>query len=128
MRTPGARRSFRDAGPTSRPPFRPAVAGVSRDSCPPLRPLLDAAAAGFLGSHLPAVWKATEKVKPSALTFDSNVEPRTPSFAAAPDGLPASRQAGSEEIAEAILFLASDKAAFKTGATLAADGGTGAPS
>ena len=50
---------------------------------------------------------------PSALIFDSNVEPRMPSFAAAPDGLPTSRQGGSEEIAEAILFLASDKAAFK---------------
>jgi NAD(P)-dependent dehydrogenase (short-subunit alcohol dehydrogenase family) len=31
-----------------------------------------------------------------------------------------------EEIAEAIVFLSSDKAAFITGATLAADGGSAA--
>jgi NAD(P)-dependent dehydrogenase (short-subunit alcohol dehydrogenase family) len=37
--------------------------------------------------------------------------------------IPLHRMGTPEEIAEAIVFLASDKATFVTGATLAADGG-----
>ena len=37
--------------------------------------------------------------------------------------IPLHRMGTPDEIAEAIVFLASDKAAFITGATLAADGG-----
>ena len=39
------------------------------------------------------------------------------------DAIPLNRYGSEEEIAEAIVFLASDRASYITGQTLAADGG-----
>lgn len=54
----------------------------------------------------------------------NRVVPSPDTKAALVSTVPLGRVGTSEEIAEAIVFIASDKAAFITGATLAADGGS----
>ncbi len=84
-----------------------------------VRSLVDAAVAHF-GRLDAAVNNAGTEGTPGPVTEQSGTAERKAGLVGT---IPLHRMGTPDEIAEAIVFLASDKAAFITGATLAADGG-----